>query len=55
MSVVPRRKTECECSDCGWQGLWRETDAGSCPECGAECFDFESDDDTTDQPGEDKS
>lgn len=44
MSVIPRNPIECECTDCPWQGRWAETDAGVCPECGAECFDVEDDD-----------
>lgn len=32
-----------ECTgECGWQGSRNDTDAGHCPECGAECMDLES-------------
>lgn len=36
MTAIPRRPAEYECSDCPWQGRWVETDAGVCPDCGAE-------------------
>lgn len=36
MTAIPRRRAEYECSDCPWQGRWVETDAGVCPDCGAE-------------------
>jgi predicted RNA-binding Zn-ribbon protein involved in translation (DUF1610 family) len=36
-NVIPRSPGDTyDCTDCPWQGKHEDTDAGVCPECGAE-------------------
>ena len=36
-AVIPRREGDTyDCTDCPWQGKFRDTDSGHCPDCGAE-------------------
>lgn len=34
-----------ECRECGWIGMYHETDHELCPECGGELVECEDDDD----------